>query len=262
MFALPKLEGAPNFRDVADYRLADGRHIRAGRLFRSQGLHALTDSDVAALRALDVRLVCDLRSRRERLEHPSRWPEGTSTRCLEFDVHADIRANNRRLLDIIRDNPDEQSARRMMIETYRSFPATFAASLNQIWTYMLSDTAGESVPALVHCSAGKDRTGFVIAMMLSALAVPRDVIISDYMQIDKSIDRAQLIRTTEAACRAMLGFSPPPEALAVIASVAPEFLNAAFASIESQYDTVDNYLTTACGLSAASRERFITAMTL
>jgi protein tyrosine/serine phosphatase len=81
------------------------------------------------------------------------------------------------------------------------------------------------------------------------------------MQIDKTIDRELLIRTTEGACKAMLGFSPPPEALAVIASVTPEFLNAAFSSVENQYGTVENYFATACGLSAASRERFVAAMT-
>ncbi|MFI4940781.1 MAG: tyrosine-protein phosphatase, partial [Burkholderiales bacterium] len=218
MYALPKLTGAPNFRELGGYATPDGRSIRPGRVFRSQGLHALTDSDLDALRALDIRLVCDLRSERERLLHPSRWPQGTSTQRLELDIGADVRANNRTLLDIMRTKPDAQGARSMMMASYSAFPQTFAKPLARIFSHMLSGDADGGLPVLVHCSAGKDRTGFVIAMMLSALGVPREVIFEDYMQTEKSIDRERLIQMTGKAIAALLNFEPDREVLDVIAS--------------------------------------------
>jgi protein-tyrosine phosphatase len=260
MYALPKLEGAPNFRELGGYAAPGGRRIRPGRVFRSQGLHALTDSDLDALRALDIRLVCDLRSERERILHPSRWPQGTLTQRLELDIGADVRANNRKLLDIMQIMPGAQGARSMMIASYGTFPQTFAKPLARIFSHILSDDADAGLPVLVHCSAGKDRTGFVIAMMLSALGVSREVIFEDYMQTEKSIDRERLIQMTGMALKALLNVEPDREVLDVIASITPDFLGAAFASIENQYGTVENYLASACGLDAAARERFSFAM--
>lgn len=260
MHALPKLAGAGNFRDIGGRATSDGRVIRLGRVFRSQGLHALTDSDLDVLRALDIRLVCDLRSRRERTSHPSRWPKGTSTLRLELDVRADIRAKNRQLLDIMSATPGAQGARQMMFASYGSFPKTFAEPLTRMFSCILSSDGSARLPALVHCSAGKDRTGFVIAMMLSALGVPREVIIEDYMLTEQSINRDRLIQETEGALEALLGFVPDREAVAVIAGVTPDFLHTAFASIENLYGTVENYLAFACGLNPGARERFVRAM--
>lgn len=260
MWPLLRLEGASNFRDIGGYATPNGQKIQPGRVFRSQGLHALTNADLNVLRALDIRLVCDLRSNTERALHPTRWPQGMSTQRLEFNVSVDIRANNRRLLEIMQSAPSMQGARSMMIESYGMFPKAFAGPLTRIFSHMLSGNARAAPSALVHCSAGKDRTGFVIAIMLSALGVSRDVIFEDYMQTEKSISREILIQTTGKALEALLGFCPDEQALQVISSVSPDYLNAAFVAIERGYGTVENYLTGACGLDANSRMRFASLM--
>lgn len=246
---------ASNFRDIGGLKAKDGRLIRFGQLFRSQSLHALTDADVEGLRMLGIRLVFDLRSRRERTSRPSRWPDGTNTLHLELDLAADIRARNRALLDILRASPSAHSARQMMLASYHSFPTTFAEPLKRLLSYMLSDGGREYLPMLVHCSAGKDRTGFVIAMILSALDVSREDIIQDYMRMEDCVEPKCLVENTEHALEALLGFVPDEQTVAIIAGRSPDYIQAAFTSIESLYSSVDNYLTHACGLTRPARER-------
>jgi protein-tyrosine phosphatase len=257
----PKLEGAPNFRDIGGYPATDDQAIRPGRLFRSQGLHTLTDSDLETLRSLDVRLVCDLRSERERLLQPSRWPGGMRTQHLDLAVAEDIRAGGSILVDMVRSNPGAGSARSMMIANYRQFPARFAPPLQQLFARLLSPDEDMPLPVLVHCSLGKDRTGFMIAMLLAALGVSRELIYWDYMETERCIDGQQRIRLTAQAIGAIHGYVPDRAALEVIAGVDAAYLDVAFASIESQYGTVANYLLSACGLSPVARDRFVVAMT-
>jgi protein-tyrosine phosphatase len=257
----PALEGAPNFRDLGGHATTDGRTLRPGRLFRSQGLHALTDADLETLRSLDVRLVCDLRSERERGLHPSRWPPGMRTHQMALDVAADIRGGNRDMLDMIRAQPGGEGARAMMAATYRMFPTRFALPLARFFARLTSRDARSAVPALVHCSVGKDRTGFMIAMLLSALGVSREAIYRDYLATDRYVDREYRIRITETAIAALHETLADRGALEVIASVDPTFLDAAFAAVTAQYGNVANYLSSACALDAVARQRFIDVMT-
>jgi len=256
----PILEGAPNFREVSGYLAANGKTIRPGRIFRSQGLYALTDSDLEILRSLEIRLICDLRSKQERSLHPTRWLENAMTRRLEIDIQADVRANNRHLLDFLRKTPNVQGAQAMMIASYKSFPAVFAGPLKRLFSHIQPQDSEPGLPVLVHCSAGKDRTGFAIAMILSALGVSREAILQDYMLTADRIN-ARLIAMTGDALTALLGYVPNNEVLEVIASVTPKFLGTAFESIEKQYGSVDEYLASACGLDAASRKQMAVLLT-
>ncbi len=255
------LEGAPNFRDLGGHAGTDGRTLQPKRLFRSQGLHALTDRDLETLRALDVRLVCDLRSERERGLHPSRWPQGLRTHRIALGVEADIRAGSRDLLDMIHSQPGGTGARAMMIATYRMFPTRFSGPLARFFACFTSGDSSAAWPALVHCAVGKDRTGFMIAMLLSALGVSREVIYRDYLETERYVDREYRIRITEQAIAALHEIVPDRASLEVIASVDPAFLDAAFAAVSDQFGSVAEYLTSACGLDARSRQQFIFAMT-
>lgn len=250
MHSPPMLRGAPNFRDIGDYLSSVDPRIRRGRVFRSQGLDRLTDEDLTVLRGLDVRLVCDLRSVRERNRHPSRWPADSRAQHLDFDVRADVRANNQKLLDLLRADPSADGARAVMMASYSSFPTTFADVLARLFARMAQD---EAFPMLVHCSAGKDRTGFVVAMLLSALGVDRELILDDYLHTARVIDSESLLEATADSLTALLGYTPSRDALIEIATVRREFLQASFRVIESDYGSVDNYLTSACGLTGEIR---------
>ena len=76
---------------------------------------------------LDVRLVCDLRSERERVLQPSRWPQGMQTHQMVLNVAADIRSGDRALLDMLRARPGADGARAMMTANYRRYPGRFGS---------------------------------------------------------------------------------------------------------------------------------------
>jgi len=255
------LQGAPNFRDFGGQTRGDGRVVRPGQLFRSQSLHALTDSDLDVLRELDIRLICDLRNPRERALRPSRWPGGIEPQRLNVDVPSTFLTDSGHLREDLRGHGGIEAARQLMLASYRQFPMTFAGTLADLFRRLLSGNPAAGAPSasgcplLVHCSAGKDRTGFVSATILAALQISRDAIMDDYLLTRVCIDPHVLVDATAHSLEALLGYVPPEAVLAVIAGVSPEFLDAAFASIGDHYGSVSQYLESACGLDAAGCAR-------
>jgi len=258
---MPRLEGAPNFRCVSGQTIGNGTRVRVGRIFRSDSLHAISDTDLSTLGQLDIQLVCDLRGRRERSAYPGRWPKSAKVKMLELEASRDARASGHRMYEVMLTEPTAQRAHAMMIENYKSFPFTLVRPLRALFAILGSETPALSSPVLIHCAAGKDRTGFVIAMMLSALRVPRVEILEEYMQTERRVSLDRRIEDTRSFFARLAGMMPEEDVLAEIASVDVEFLNAAFASIENVFGTVDKYLETACALSRQTRERCAAALT-
>jgi protein-tyrosine phosphatase len=244
-----RLEGAPNFRDLGGLPVAGGR-IRPGRLFRSDRLSSLTERDLALLGELDLRLVCDVRSAGERERHPNRLPDGHRAEAMLLDISADLRGDQM-LIDILSDDPTAAGARRMMIETYRRLPAAFAPCLGRLVARLC---AGDCLPAVIHCTAGKDRTGFVVAMLLLALGASRETVFSDYILTDRRQDTPAREGSVARLIALRLGFPTEPEVARAIVTVCEEYLETALATIAGRYGGVDAYLSQA-GIDDAHRRR-------
>jgi protein-tyrosine phosphatase len=240
-----QLAGAPNFRDIGGHKTSDGMQVRYGVVFRSSELSRLSESDVAVLRGLGVRLVFDLRSDGERTHRPSRWPEGTATEHLAGALLTDIRAGHGKLRDILVEDPSRDGARRMMLESYRLMPARAAARLNQF----LRRLAEGSTPAIIHCTAGKDRTGFLCACLLLALGVPKPTVYADYLLSAEHIDLDEMATTTYEVVAAQLRVDASREMVDVINSVAVEYLDSSFASVDQEFGSLSAYFEH-CGVDA------------
>ena len=138
-----------------------------------------------------------------------------------------------------------------MVEIYRRFPRYMGTTLRSIVDLLLGDGA----PLLVHCSAGKDRTGFVVAMLLHALEVPRDIITEDYLASQGwpggESHRASLAKR--------LGVIVPPAALGgvvdAVLSVRESYLESALSAVMSDYGSIEQYLESEVGLEESRRER-------
>lgn len=155
------LERGSNFRDIGGYPAADGRHIRWGMIYRSGATPMLTAADVQQVKALGLTQLVDLRSSEERVLAPTRI-DGIAYAAVGYSM-----------ADVMK---PAGGAVRNGSAIYRNFPMLLAPQLRIIFADLLAGTG----PIAFNCSAGQDRTGFVTAMILSALGTPRDVILTDY----------------------------------------------------------------------------------
>jgi len=240
------LEGALNFRAVRGIPGMDGRTIRDGALFRCGTLEALSDTSIREVAELGIRTVFDLRSARERELYPSRLVGADGLDVIDFQHEGTLGD-----LAVVLQSPDckPEDARRSMLGIYREFPQAFAPIFGDI----LARLATQQRPALVHCMAGKDRTGAMVALILSALGAPRDAIVEDYLGTNRHT--AALIESL--ADRRERRDVPPlaPEVVLPVLTADADYLAAMFKTIEDGWGGVDAYLERGLGLDPASRDR-------
>ena len=253
MIAMPaqwQIGTAPNFRELGGLRSRDGRRVRHGILYRSGHLFELSEQDRVLVAATGLSLICDLRSAKERESQPARWAAGHAPRELHLDVNADVRAQNDALRHKLRDDPTPGGARELMLSIYRTLPQACARSLGLIFNELLA--AGDSLPMLVNCAAGKDRTGFVCAMLLHALDVPYQQILDDYLESLPRCDRPRLNAHLLVLMRERLGIDLEPATITALNGVHAAYLQAAWDFLSAHHGGADAYLRSV-GLDDARR---------
>lgn len=229
-----RLASADNFRDVAGpgYSTRDGAQVRRGVFFRSNELR-LTDADHEALSGLGLRAVLDLRSKLEIDRHPDAEVPGAT--WLNFDVSGIP-------MDQVAELRDRRSAVELMDRVYRSFVDSEDAREEFGGLFRQLATGG---PQLFHCTAGKDRTGWVAALLLHIVGVDDPTIESDYLLTNAltSSSRARV----EAEIVKLLGadhlaaFEPT-----LVADT--EYLRSGYEAIEQQYGDRAGYLRDGLGI--------------
>jgi protein-tyrosine phosphatase len=168
-----------NFRDLGGYAAAGGRRTRWGRVFRAGSLADLSDDDVAYLGQLGLARSCDLRSTQEATDHPDRLPPGAlgDHRPVVARVHP-----LRRMWAFYRKRSQVQA---LLADGYRVMLDQNAP----LFAGLLRSAADPAnLPLVVHCTAGKDRTGLAVALLLDVLGVPDEVILADYTLSNAAFD--------------------------------------------------------------------------
>ncbi|MBL1085948.1 tyrosine-protein phosphatase [Streptomyces actinomycinicus] len=249
----PELAGVRNFRDVGGLPTVDGRRVRYGVLYRSGHLAHATEQDAAFLASLDLHTVFDFRNAADqRLEGPDVELPGVRNVNLPLSDPADgaefwkmVRDGD---LDQLREILDDGKAAGRMTASYRKIVKERTAEHSQV----LHALAEDSVPALMHCAAGKDRAGISIAVTLLALGVERDAIVSDYLESNAKHRRYKVHRSGSADT----AYTPEVmELLSPLFDARAEYLAAAFDSIEQTWGDVDTYLERGLRLSPENRGR-------
>lgn len=244
------VDGASNFRDLGGTEVAGGR-IAARRLFRSDALERITDVGLAALNGLGVRVVCDLRTTDERERNPTRWPSDRGPEVLDLAGATDLAALRPERLRSLYADTSGGRARGFMLELYRQMPVVFGPALE-----VLAERIAErgQLPALVHCAAGRDRTGVVCAMLLVALGAERGVISREHLRGGEEFGTVRL----REVVRGITGTEPPP---AVVDAFRPQidYLDAALEAAGTRHGSLDAYLA-ALGLDDARRSRLHDAL--
>jgi protein-tyrosine phosphatase len=245
------LDGAQNFRDLGGYATEDGRHVRWGLFYRSDSLANLSDDDLARLHELGIKLVCDFRSDAEKAEEPDRLPSDDAPEVAELPIFDESFSPAAFREKVTSGTLGDTDLRQMLIEGNRQFATRYAPQ----YRTMLERLSQESqLPALVHCTAGKDRTGFAAAVVLRTLGVPEETVYEDFLLTNtytaKRIERTLLI------IRVMSLFRTDPEQVRPVLGVERAYLEAAFDEIQEGYGSFDAYRRDALGFDDAEAAAF------
>jgi protein-tyrosine phosphatase len=248
------LERATNARDLGGYRTVDGRTVRTGRIFRANALNRLSEADIAAVGKLGLACVIDFRHAREielvgadRLPTPGPRLVAMPVFDPDHDVFTAVSAVLRGLagegaLVHLREDAQTGGAAAMMIELYQRF--VHGAEVRAVFAVAARLVANpQELPLLFHCTAGKDRTGWLAAIILTALGVDRGTVMSDYLRTTElnATGRDYMITTLSARVE-------EPEIILPLLEARREYLEAAFAEADLRYGGMDGYLRDGLGL--------------
>jgi protein-tyrosine phosphatase len=252
------LEGGRNFRDLGGYAAGENLRVRWGRLYRSGSLSNVTPDGHAALRSRGIRVLCDLRTRREREREAVDW-SGDGRVLLAWDYDPKLVSVRALLADAgvsAQSGLSPQLARRAMIELYRRLPTGLA----EPYAALFERLAAGDLPLVFGCAAGKDRTGLAAALVLSCLGVPRDVIVEDFILTNQVVD---LDRVLFQDPRRSVGLDDEhgqlarvdPSTRAPFLEASPEYLAAAFEQINQDHGSIEEYLRSRLGVDPAKSAR-------
>lgn len=242
--------GTANFRDLGGYETADGRTVQWRRVFRSGHLADLTDDDLTLFESLNVRFVCDLRFDGERERRPSRFFERVRPEVMTTNLWP---GSGDAFVKHVRDgtlSADFTSG--FMEEIFRGFVNNLADQFAAAFARLLESKDGA---VLMHCTAGKDRTGFAAAALLLALGVDRQTVVEDYML------SARYYSVDEAVKRARKDFAdagapmPVAEALTPFHDIRPDYILASIDEMVRCYGSVDAFIEQGLGLGPEKRSR-------
>jgi len=246
-----RLEGVSNFRDYGGYPTQGGGRMKTGLLYRSANHAKATDADLEAIAALGIGVVVDLRRPGERTRDPSRRHPTFAGMVIDNDIGdttedpwlAFVRAS-----DLSTD-----SFRGHGLGYYREAP--FEERHIDLFKRYFHALADNDQAVLIHCAAGKDRTGLLAALTHHVAGVHPDDIMADYLLTNAAINYELVIPLVSEMMAAQTGRTPEPEAVRVAIGVDPTYLETAFTVIRDAHGDLDAYLERVIGVDGPFREQ-------
>ena len=231
-----------NFRDFGGYQTMDGGQIKANKLFRSAHLHNTNETDKTRLAELDIGLIVDLRHAPERARQPTHWPETHSPRRLTYPdpVDGDSAKIAPHEAFMKHDLQRPEDARNYMIGSYGKRPHD--EGFKKIFGGALRHMAETGEPILVHCAAGKDRTGTLCAVIKGALGVDEKTIYEDFMLTMTAVDIDSFLEPAAQMFTERYGRSIDPEAIRPMFGVEEAYLKSSLDAIGDMQSYISDYL--------------------
>jgi len=236
------MERLINFRDFGGYSTADGRRVKTGCLYRSGSVDQTSQRDRETLHALGIKTLIDLRSLKERKREARLWP---GIRVVSLPMPFDEITRQR--LKPLFFRRDVQTVVYDMVESV--YLDTVDHSCSQVGVLFSLLQRPDVYPVLIHCRAGRDRTGFISAVIQLALGVSVDDVTAEYLRSNAS--RLPQIRRTATLLKMFsLGQLPTQSLHAVVASQ-ERYIRAVIDKIKDEYGGIAGYLAH-CGVSAGA----------
>lgn len=244
------LQGVENFRDFGDYAAGVGR-LKRGVLFRAAHQAEATDADLEVLAALGIVTLVDLRRPNERERSPSRRWAGFAAQVIDNDLG--VTGADPWLEFISGADLTVETVHDYMDEYYRRLPFK-ERHIDLFRRFFLALAQGKG-PALIHCAAGKDRTGVLAALTHHIAGVADDDVIDDYLLTNDPtrFDRrgAMFMNHIEG----ITGRRPDEAAMRAAMGVEARYLAAAFEVMKAEHGSLDGYLEQAVGIDMATRDK-------
>ncbi|WFL77315.1 tyrosine-protein phosphatase [Altererythrobacter arenosus] len=243
-------EGIHNFRDYGGYTVSGGGRIRRGLLFRSGQHVAATDEDLAAISSLDIRTVIDLRGASERTNNPCRRGPAFEAHVIAYEGETTSSPPH---MDVDPETSTAEFARRRMVAVYTRMPRN-PAMIEMFGRYLraLDQRDGAS---LVHCFAGKDRTGVAAMLLLHVLGASRDDQMEEFLLTNHAPTLGVLRAQSVPGIEARLGRQLDEESIRALLEVHEDYLSTYVAEIEKDHGSVDSFVENALGVDEPMKER-------
>jgi protein-tyrosine phosphatase len=247
------LSTAPNLRDIGGYPSGDGGVVARGLVYRSDAFGAMSAEDIRKVAPLGLKNVYDLRLAAEVKAAPDEFPPNVRHHLL--NVMADVKSTNLPDFSALLRTPKEANivlgdgkVEALFVAGYRKF-ITLPSAKRAYRTLFVSLTDSKNLPAVFHCTTGKDRTGWAAAALLTLLGVSRETVMADYLRTNDYllphwagvIDGFATAGGDRAIAEAIFG-------------VKPAYLEASFDEMQKRYGTIEAYFSEALGIDAAGQK--------
>jgi protein-tyrosine phosphatase len=254
------IASVPNLRDIGGYKTRDGFVVRSRLLYRSNQLSRIRPADMDKIAGLGLKCDYDLRTADQRRAAPDELPPGVKN--ISLNVLADSKLTGPARVSRLLQNPKaanaelgDGKAEAILAQTYREF-VTLPSANKAFHQFFVELGNAENLPALVHCSSGKDRTGWAVAALLSLLGVPDEAVMEDYLRSNDYVLPGYQ-RTIDSFTKA----GGDPAIIKAVLGVKAEYLKASFDEVQTKYGTIEGYFSKGLGIDAAGqkalRDRFL-----
>lgn len=236
--------GIHNFRDYGGYGAAGGARLREGLLYRSAQHRNASAEDLARVSEIGFAAVVDLRGPSERRASPCPRPAGFAALVVVSEAETAHRAPHE---EAGRGVWSPETAHAAMRDTYRALP--FGQVLQHLFARYFETLAQVEGPSLIHCMAGKDRTGIAVALLHRMMGVHHDDMIADFLLTNRVGNIEARIAAGARPVRALFGQDMDDATVRVLMSVEPDYLDHAFVAMAERHGSVEAYMRDALGVT-------------
>lgn len=244
------LSSVHNFRDYGGYAVAGGAKVKSGLLWRSAHHQDASDADLEAIDALNLTTVVDLRGDPEREAHPCRRSSNFKAQVL---FAGGATAGLAPHLAAAKEGIDAATVYDRMIDTYTDMP--YRPALVATMRMYFSALSQQDSASLVHCVAGKDRTGWTVAVLHNLLGVQEDDVMEDYLLTNSAGNIEARIAQGASHLRDRYAWEISDDAVRTMMSVEPEYLRAALRAVGASHNSIEAYAEDVLGVDTIMREQ-------
>jgi protein-tyrosine phosphatase len=251
------MESIINFRDFGSYKTYNGTLIKKGLLYRSGDLSKATDTDLEQLSSLGIKTICDLRSETERNNEPDRMPTARPFTFFNIPMRPiiDYHARSlRRLFSLMFGQERRVDYIAESQQAYREYAINYLPQLKALFQRISNP---ENLPLLIHCSAGKDRTGVVSGLLQLVLGVPFETVMDDYLISNEHLNGYKQDVFRRLSKLGIFGI-PWEKMYGPLFAARSDFMNAAITQVKEEFGAIDEWFRRGLGFSEREQLAFLT----